>query len=550
MKKIINIKLISILFFITFLLIGLFIYQDFGISLDEKHHRENAFFWYTYSKDLLNEIYFSIINPSKYILSGEYINIVETSKYNEMGGSASFVGSPLSVFCEFLIEYFNVKTTRNIFHFRHLFNFLIFFIGVLFFYFLIFERYKSYLYSLIGVLFFCFTPRFFAESFYNQKDIFFLSLTIINIYFGLKYLQKPNFKISILFSLTSALAFNTRIMALIPIFLILFIFLLKFLRSDYFYKNNRNYLFYYLISLPFFIIMFWPYLWTSPISNFIFIFKELLSESYLLWNFYIGEYVLSTRIPWHYHIVWIGATSPIVVLIFFILGIFFMLKRLFHRFNKIDNNLNDLWRGDKEMFDFYFLTLVFSSIIIFIIKTIGYSGWRHLYFIYPSIIMISINGFYRLKFSIKSKIFINIIYFLIFSNLIYLLFWNFKFHPHQYVYFNPIYKSNFNEKFDMDYWGLSNNTAINYIIQNNNNYPIKIATKSFAALHKNLLLLSDNDKKKVDLVTPNEADFVITNYSKRVDNEFIIDESKYKKYYEILVDNISINTVYKKINNF
>ena len=227
-----------------------------------------------------------------------------------------------------------------------------------------------------------------------------------------------------------------------------------------------------------------------------------------------------------------------------------MLKRFFHRFNKIDNNLNDLWRGDKEMFDFYFLTLVFSSIIIFIIKTIGYSGWRHLYFIYPSIIMISINGFYRLKSSIKSKIFINIIYFLIFSNLIYLLLWNFKFHPHQYVYFNPIYKSNFNEKFDMDYWGLSNNTAINYIIQNNDNYPIKIATKSFAALHKNLLLLSDNDKKKVDLVTPNEADFVITNYSKRVDNEFIIDESKYKKYYEILVDNISINTVYKKINNF
>ena len=35
---------------------------------------------------------------------------------------------------------------------------------------------------------------------------------------------------------------------------------------------------------------------------------------------------------------------------------------------------------------------------------------------------------------------------------------------------------------------------------------------------------------------------------KRIRNNFIIDEKKYVKYFEIIVDGVPINTVYKKIN--
>ena len=42
-----------ILFFIVIFLLGISLYQDYGISLDEKFHRENALFWYNYSKGFI-----------------------------------------------------------------------------------------------------------------------------------------------------------------------------------------------------------------------------------------------------------------------------------------------------------------------------------------------------------------------------------------------------------------------------------------------------------------------------------------------------------------
>ena len=45
----------------------------------------------------------------------------------------------------------------------------------------------------------------------------------------------------------------------------------------------------------------------------------------------------------------------------------------------------------------------------------------------------------------------------------------------------------------------------------------------------------------------NDADFIITNYMPRRGKNFVIDKEKYKKYYELQVDNKAINTVYRKV---
>ena len=102
----------------------------------------------------------------------------------------------------------------------------------------------------------------------------------------------------------------------------------------------------------------------------------------------------------------------------------------------------------------------------------------------------------------------------------------------------------------MDYWGLSNKTSIEYIIKKNKNFPIVIGTKSFSSLEKSSLIFSNEDRKKISIThNLDNADFVITNYMPK-NKDFIIDENKYEKYYEVIVDNIPINTVYKKINGF
>ena len=75
-----------------------------------------------------------------------------------------------------------------------------------------------------------------------------------------------------------------------------------------------------------------------------------------------------------------------------------------------------------------------------------------------------------------------------------------------------MFKKNFHKNFDMDYWGLSNTSALKYII-NNNNHLVTIGTKSFATLEKSTLILKDEDKNKISVTYDlNDADFIITNY--------------------------------------
>ena len=217
------------------------------------------------------------------------------------------------------------------------------------------------------------------------------------------------------------------------------------------------------------------------------------------------------------------------------------------RLVKVNDDLNDLWRGDNEMSDVYFFLMILLSIFIFINKGLGYTGWRHLYYIYPSIILIALYGFHHIYKICKSKSLRLITYLLIFLNFIYLSAWNYKYHPFQNVYFNPLFKKNFDKNFDMDYWALSNKKSLEYIVKNSNLETTIIATKSFASIRDSALILSNMEKSKI-ISTQNisNADFVITNYMKRIRNDFIIDMTKYEKYFEILVDGKPINTVYKK----
>ena len=68
---------------------------------------------------------------------------------------------------------------------------------------------------------------------------------------------------------------------------------------------------------------------------------------------------MATDVPWHYSLVWIAITTPIIYGVFFIFGFYINSVRFIKRLLSIDKNkeLNDLWRGKKEMVD---LIILFS----------------------------------------------------------------------------------------------------------------------------------------------------------------------------------------------
>ena len=87
------------------------------------------------------------------------------------------------------------------------------------------------------------------------------------------------------------------------------------------------------------------------------------------------------------------------------------------------------------------------------------------------------------------------------------------------------------------------------IMENNYKYPIKMATISFSTLKDSVLMLDESVKKNILIVhNYDEADFLITNYMKRLRKNYEVDEKRYVKYFEVIVNDVPINTVYKKIN--
>jgi len=536
-----NKKLISFLVFLTIFVVGIAIYKDYGVSIDDQIYLANGQYYYHYIKSLFTEVdqgFLESLNILNKQLGGEDIII------HPVVFEVTLVG---------LLNLFNIKETQQIFEFSHLLNFLIFFLSLYFFYRLILKRFNSYEYALVGLILLFLTPRILAESFYNSRDIFFLSLFIFNMYASFIFIDNPNYKNSFFFSLTSALLIDAKVVGLIsPLLMFIFIFF-KSLGNSNFLKKNIKYIIFTFLLIFIFIILFWPFLWTNPLKNLLFAFTDIIREqnSLVILQLYLGEYILSSDSPWHYRPMWFLVTTPLIVLLLFFTGLIFITLRFTNRLFRFDEKINnDLWKSNLEMFDLYcFLIILVSFIITILFNTSQYGGWRHLYYIYPSVIIVSVYGFYRLKIYITKINIKFLIIALIFLNSIYLIQWNIKFHPFQNVYFNLLSKKYAINNFDLDYWGLSHKFSLEHIIKTNTNFPIHVGTVSFTNLETSRLMLDKNDQKKIIIVHDlNNADFIITNYMKRIRKNFVMDENKFKKYHEIQINKKSINTVYKKDN--
>ena len=166
--------------------------------------------------------------------------------------------------------------------------------------------------------------------FFNMKDIVSLSLLIISLFYCFKLLDKANFKNFLIFSIFSALCTAQRMYGIcIPISFIVF-YLLSLLSK----KENLNDLvgvIFFCFSFFAFLILFWPYLWSNPITNFFLAYKymahhNLYDQIKILFN---GEYVPANSVPYSYIFTWVLISSPLLYIILFIFGYAQIFTRFF-----------------------------------------------------------------------------------------------------------------------------------------------------------------------------------------------------------------------------
>ena len=150
--------------------------------------------------------------------------------------------------------------------------------------------------------------------------------------------------------------------------------------------------FFFLLSA--FTLLFWPYLWNDPINNLLSTFKSMSGYQWRGGIFYLNEYISALNLPWHYPIVWILISTPILYLFLFFLGSYLILVRFLKRFINLSEKkiFNDIYRGNKERMDIIVFFILFITLFLVIeFNSTLYNGWRQLYFIYPCLIFLSVR---------------------------------------------------------------------------------------------------------------------------------------------------------------
>ena len=542
-KKYSNIYVATI--FILYFFAGLSIVKDFGLSIDEPFHRTNGYYWY------LNIV-------KKFSSDYELINLLKNKLENmhwakEMAnGQYLQYGVFFDVLSTAIEEFLRIDKTRDAFIVKHSLTFIIFFISSIFFYNIILERFKNKQFSILITFFYVTSPRIFAESFYNCKDIVFMSFCVYSLYFCLKSLDKIKVINIVFFALFAALATDIRIMGILLFCMYLIFLIINSLEEKYYLRKNYKFFLILFFLYPLFVFLFWPYLWDDPVQNFIFAFKSFSNYGWGAHVLYLGEFVKSNNLPWHYIPVWVIVSSPVIFLIFFFIGFLKTFTLLFNNFINTSET-NNLWSDINEKKDFFVIFFFLMPIILVVLlNSTLYGGWRHVYFIYPCfvyLIGIGLNFISNLKFRIFYK---KVLSAFIFCALAFNIYNLIKFHPYQNIYFNILVEKKANKLFEIDYWGLGNLRALNYIEKNKReDNLVTVRTASFTPLNYSSLMMGNKNKKlflingTVDL----NQDFIFTNYiyenDPRYEKKYFI-SNNYDKFYTLKKGNVIINEIYKK----
>jgi hypothetical protein len=332
-------------------------------------------------------------------------------------------------------------------------------------------------------------------------------------------------------------------------FVVLVFFILRHLDKKNNLKKNifRIIVFFFLVNT--FTLLFWPYLWNDPINNLLSTFESMGAYQWRGGIFYFNEYISGLNIPWHYPIVWILISTPILYLFLFFLGSYLILVRFLKRFINLSKKkiFNDIYRGNKERMDIIVFFILFITLFLVIeLNSTLYNGWRQLYFIYPCLIFLSVRGLELISRKFKSR---NTIIF-ISPFLIFTCLWMVTNHPFQFVYFNKFAGNNIMNNFEIDYSGTSNRSALSYIAKNDTRNEINLHIFSISPYHWSLLMIDAEDRKRFKF-TKNieEANFIVTNHFYQNKNPIKASQDlkkKYRLYKEFMVDGIPINSIYIK----
>lgn len=465
-----------------FFIIGIFILQDFGFSWDEELQRQHGIVTVSYVNDLCGKTFFE-----------EEVTKEWLPEYH-----SRYYGMIFQMMAYPLERVMDVSDFRSFHYLRHYVLFTLFCISLIFF-----VKYGIQYFgpvsTILALILLSLHPRIFSHVFYNTKDIVLLSLYIIAGYTLLKCYTSRNVKWAVIHGLATALAINGRITGVYVLGLSLMVFGYMYMRERKM-SDFRLASIYGLVSIAL-TYVFWPSLWMDPIGEFWFAFESMSKFGWENLNLLNGEFHKASERPFSYPFIWMGITTPLLFLVIILLGIVGWGMAL--------GRSSAVWRMEDSITIGLFLG---PLVIIQILNATLYDGWRHLYFIYPFLVIFSIKGVGLLMKNYRPwfKVSIPII-------AAYAIFILVKWHPLQSSFFNPLAAKPYIENYDVEYWGQGYLALHKMIAESDTSKLIKVHGVNYPGWKNRQMLLPEVGSRFQNEQKLENSDYFLTNY--RFENE-------------------------------
>lgn len=472
-------------FFIAYFFLGFSIFKDYGVSTDEIFQNDKAIYNLDYitgkNTDLLtypDRHYGAVLAIPLYLIGKSFAD------------------------------------PRGDYLFRHLVTFLTFFASSVGFYFLARYLKINKAFALIGSAFYIFHPHIFSHSFYNIKDIPFLSVYLFSLFSLIHFTEKRSFKAAILHGFLSGMLVIFRLPGLLMWAITFLVWLMMSILNFRSYKRFILLGALYAISALLTLYIFMPALWAHPITEA----RAFFSMELFTWNgreLFMGQYLTPDAFPRYFLPVFMLITTPPIFTFFLIIGSLFLAKDLLIK--------RELFKDTGTPKLALVISFLFPILYIMIARPIIYNGWRHVFFVYAPFALIAAVGLQRVFSCVSAwnSIALRRVAQLAFSFLLLIQtisLTNFLIgsHPFQHVYYNRLAAPSLaqaRELYSMDYWGLSYRAALETILRDDDNTTITVCGALNHDLRENLKIIEPQAAARIKVVKcDNDPDYYLTNY--------------------------------------
>ena len=421
-----------------FLLVGAAVVDDYGVGTDTPFHRETAIYTVDY-----------VLGKSDDLLS-DWL---------------SFYGVAFEAPLLLAERALGLEDIRSIHLARHLLIHLLFVLAALCCYRLTWNLFHSRGLAILAMLLFLLHPRIYAHSFFNAKDLPFLSMFIIALYLLERAFRRDTVRAFLLSGVVVGLLTNIRIVGLM-----LLPAMLAMRGGDLVYApgwagRRRVLLTAGCFALTAVLVLYatWPWLWGDPMGRFLESWERMSGFPIVVSILFQGESIPATTPPPDYIPAWFALTTPPFILLLGLVGMAAVVVRGIARPGAV-------FRDTKLRFAFLLLAgFSLPVLAAILLDSTLYNGWRQLYFLYAPFCLLAVFGWRWLVTTLPNLRWRAGIYGLTGVGIICTILQMVQIHPHQQVYFNfLVNRANpdyLRTQYDLDYWRIGGSQALRYLLE-------------------------------------------------------------------------------------